>query len=374
MVIDVGRDRVLAYRAAAQELARTGTEPESLRVFRLGVQDNQSGAAVLALAARCSGTFTSDDVFDGGRTVRTWSVRGAPHLHGRAELPGLATALWPLDDGDAETRLGSSGRAVRKAGVSGTEAFRLVAAAMRDTVTEPMTKGDASAGVSRRVPDALKYDCRTCGATHVYGSLFQNAALAAGILLDPRASGTVLLPDSEAGSIPGEARGTDELIRAYLRLHGPATPETVADFFGTRADRIRRVWPEGLTEVRVAGSAAWLDDSGTEELRSAPPFEEVRLLPPTDPFLQARDRSLLLPDESRRKELWKSLNSPGAVFARGEILGTWRLRGAGRKRSELRTSWFEGAPDSELRSAVEREAERVREVNGVEEVRVVFEE
>ncbi|WP_240944212.1 hypothetical protein [Micromonospora thermarum] len=93
----VDRRRILGYRAAAQELDRPGGQAADLAVAGLGVQDTPYGSARLALAVR--GVPPEDD-----RLELVWSMRGAPHLHRRAELPSLAAALWPLSDPDATRR------------------------------------------------------------------------------------------------------------------------------------------------------------------------------------------------------------------------------------------------------------------------------
>ena len=40
----------------------------------------------------------------------------------------------------------------------------------------------------------------------------------------------------------------------------------------------------------------------------------MRLLGPFDPFLQARDREVVVPDPAHRKDLWRTLGRPGGVL------------------------------------------------------------
>ena len=77
----------------------------------------------------------------------------------------------------------------------------------------------------------------------------------------------------------------------------------------------------------------------------------VRLLPPLDPFIQARDKALLVPDPARRKEVWKMLGNPGVLLADGDIAGTWRTKGSGAKLAFTVTAF------DPLRPAVREEAE-----------------
>lgn len=139
--------------------------------------------------------------------------------------------------------------------------------------------------------------------------------------LEPDGPGTVLAPVGRWPGVPQAPSGTAGLLRSCLRLLGPATAAEGAKFLGTTQRAIRRVWPEGLAEVRVDGRRAWLPEEDLDALRSAPAPRLVRLLPPSDPCLQARDRELLAPDPARRQAVWRVLSSPGALLVEGEITG-----------------------------------------------------
>jgi len=94
----------------------------------------------------------------------------------------------------------------------------------------------------------------------------------------------------------------------------------------------------------------------------------VRLLPPSDPYLQGRDRSLLVPDPARAAAVWSGLAKPGAVLVDGEIAGTWRARLAG-KRLDIAVTPFDRL-DAGQRSAVDSEAARIAAVRSAADVRV----
>jgi len=87
----------------------------------------------------------------------------------------------------------------------------------------------------------------------------------------------------------------------------------------------------------------------------------TRLLGPFDPFLQTRDRSLLVPDPARAKELWPVLGRPGAVLADGEVVGTWRPRKSGRRLTVVVTPWTDLDP-----AALAEQAQRLAVVRGAE--------
>ncbi|RZU77764.1 winged helix DNA-binding protein [Micromonospora kangleipakensis] len=362
----IDRERVLAYRVAAQQLDRPGLRPADLDVLALGAQDTPYGSARLALAARVPATVGPDD----DRLELVWSFRGAPHLHRRRELPALAAALWPLSDTDAARRIPGQ---IRDGAKLGLAAFRAAADAFRAVVTAPMDRGEVSRAVTERIPAALSYDCRPCGARHVSGALFQQAGLAGGVRLAVSGRAARLAPLAERPGPPDAATGTDALALAYLRLLGPATIADVAAFLGTSATELRRVWPaEALTEVRVDGHRAWVPTDRLDALRAAEPARLVRLLPPGDPYLQARDRALLVPEKAHQQQLWRMLGNPGALLVDGEIAGTWRARQAAKGRLDLTVTPFTALP-ARVGREVRAEAEVVATARGASEVRVAIE-
>ncbi|SCG59207.1 DNA glycosylase AlkZ-like family protein [Micromonospora inositola] len=365
-VAGIDRRRVLAYRVAAQQLGRPGRRPADLDGLALGAQDTPYGSARLALAARVPATVALDD----DRLELVWSFRGAPHLHRRAELPALAAALWPLSDTDATRRIPGQ---IRDGAKLGLAAFRATADAFRAVVTAPMDRGEVSQAVTERIPAALSFDCRPCGSRHVSGALFQQAGLAGGVRLAVSGRAARLAPLAEAPAPPDAATGTDALALAYLRLLGPATIGDVAAFLGTSATELRRVWPaDALTEVHVDGRSAWVPADRLDALRAAEPARLVRLLPPGDPYLQARDRALLVPEKAHQQQLWRMLGNPGALLVDGEVAGVWRAKQAGKGRLELTVTPF--APlTKRVIGNVEAEAETVRAARGAAEIRVTVE-
>ncbi|MFI9585289.1 winged helix DNA-binding domain-containing protein [Streptomyces sp. NPDC052236] len=356
--IEVSREQVLAYRVASHGFDRSSPVPD---VLVMGAQDTPYGSAKLALAARGAS-------LEGLQLV--WSFRGAPHLHRRTDLPALAAALWPVDDADATARISTA--VIKEGARLGIEAFRVTAEAFREVVTAPMPKGEVSGAVSAAVPKSLTYWCGTCGARHISGLLFQQAGIFGAVGVRPEGGRTVLAPLDVGFPVPDAASGTTELVRAYLRFLGPATPAEVAKYLGTRPTAVKTVWPgpDDLAEVWLNGRKTWLPASELDALLSAKSEGLVRLLPPGDPFLQARDRELVLPDRSSQKELWRAIGGPGALLVGSELAGTWRAKAAGRK-LDLTVTPF-GPLSSAVRGELEAEATTVATTRGASEARLHF--
>jgi hypothetical protein len=350
----VKRSQVLAYRLAAHGVY--GSSPDDA-LLDLGVQDTPGGAAALALSVR--GLPSRGLSF-------AWSFRGAPHLHRTRDLPALAAALWPLSEADAYARLAGFGTTLKKAERSGLEALALTAKAVRAVVTKETSKGDLSGRVTTKIPDAYAYWCRGCQATHVHDQLLRLAALPGGVRLGSTAPVT-FVPIASRRAVPSVASGVERLVTAYLMLHGPATPADVGGFFGSSGTALKAAWPEGLAEVSVDGRKAWLPEELLPSLEGAPAPEGVRLLGPGDPYLQARDRDLLVPSKAHAKKVWTVLGNPGVLLHDGEVAGIWRAKQGGKGRLDVTVIAFGRA-----RPDVSQEAARVATVKGASDVRVTY--
>ncbi|RBM11201.1 hypothetical protein DI005_34645 [Prauserella sp. PE36] len=358
-MLEVDRRQVLAYRIAAHGLHRDARDAAELAVFDLGVQDvTKRDTAVLALVARLPAG--AETLLDDTRFTLGWTYRGAPHYHRSEEFRALIPALVPLDDADAEARMLWQRKEVVAAGMPAKDVLLTAAKALRDVVDRPMTKGSASTEVTKRIPEGFSRWCRACQATHIHEQLMRLATPLAGLRLEPGTSPATLAPLAKRPRIPAKAdvAGATRLVETYLRLHGPATAADAAGFVGTTRKTVaERLWPSDLAEVKVAGRTAYLPAAHVAELENPPEPGVVRLLPPWDPLLQARDRAILVPDKAHQKELWKILGNPGALLADGEIAGFWRTKSAGKRLEFTLTELW--ALTRAQRAEAEAEAERV---------------
>ncbi|GIE96225.1 winged helix DNA-binding domain-containing protein [Paractinoplanes rishiriensis] len=364
-MVSVDRAQVMAYRSAAQGLTDRGRKkPGDLPLLDLGVQEYSPGSQRVALAARTTARLDDD------RLITVWAARGAPHLHRRADLSALVKQLWPVSDADATARI-KSGQ-IPDGMKLGIAAFTATAAAFRKVLTGPMPRGEVSTEVSRRVPAELTYYCKSCGAQHIAGNVWQHSGLAGGVEVQSRGRDAMLGPIPDGPPQPSENEGIGDLIRTYLRFLGPATPMEVGKYLGSTTAEMKRVWPDGLVEVQVDGRKCWLPADAETTLSKAERPSGVRLLAGMDPLLQSRDRDLLVPDRGQQKEVWRILGNPGVVLADGEIVGVWRAKTAGRKRVDLTVTAF-GSWPAARRKQVEEEAAHVARAREVGEATVTFE-
>ncbi|HVV10744.1 DNA glycosylase AlkZ-like family protein [Amycolatopsis sp.] len=372
-MLEVDREQVLAYRIAAQGLHRETGDANSLAVFDLGLQSTMRDTAAVSLVARLTGDVGEEPLVDDPRFALAWTHRGAPHFHRTSELSTVTAALVPIDEADAMARMQWQRRQVEAAGMSATDGLFTAARAIRKVVDKPMTKGAVSTAVTKLIPDGLSYWCRGCGVVHILEQVMRLAAVHGGARLEAGAFPATLAPIEGRGRMrtkPDLAAATS-VVAAYLRLHGPAGPSEAAGFVGTTAAKAKAMWPSELTEVRVDGRRAFLPPAEVRLLENPPEPDVVRLLPPWDPFLQSRDRATLVPDKARQKEIWKILGNPGALLIDGELAGSWRTKGSGRKRLDFTMSPFWSVPPA-ARKAAEAEAERVAATRGFADLRVAW--
>ncbi|WP_409332081.1 winged helix DNA-binding domain-containing protein [Trujillonella humicola] len=344
--------QVLGARVRAQQLDRDAGTVAGTAVLDIGVQDSGTDGGAWALALR-------GVVLQPGELAAVWSIRGAPHLYRRADLPDVAAATAPFSEADAAKRVFDAARPLRAAGIPVLTALDTVAAAMRTIATGPVVKGEMSSRLTAVLDPPYLRECRPCGAVHTFEQPFRLAALRAGLELQPGTSPPVLRPVpgfAPAGTAPERL----DVVRAYLRLLGPATPQHVAAYLDAPVTDVKARWPDDAVEVTVDGGRRWTLDP--EGLAGDPP-EGTRLLGPFDLFLQARDRELLVPDEARRKAMWPVLGRPGAVLSGAQLVGAWRPRKAGSSLSVAVDPWVRMT--GSLRTAVEEQAERLAAFRGV---------
>jgi Winged helix DNA-binding domain len=326
----VKRRDVLAFRISAQQLDRptASRAVTDADIFDFGVQDTGRDGASWALTNRGVPLASSNDLEAAADVALAWTLRGAPHFYRRDDLPDILVATSPFSDKDAAKRVIGADKPLKEAGIRTIDGLVEVASSLRAVVTRPMSKGEVSTALTKKLSAPYLRYCVPCGATHSWEQPFRLGALYAGLELEPGTSPPVLRripgwPQRKPGPAddPSAAPERFHPIRNYLRFLGPATPNDVAAFLDAPVAEIKAHWPEDAVEVTVDGKPGWM-------LQGSEPSEHendlVGLLGGFDLFLQGRDRNVIVPDKARHKELWPVLGRPGAVLCGDEIIGTWR--------------------------------------------------
>jgi hypothetical protein len=291
--LDLARPRILAFRRHAGGLdERLPRGQGSLRrAAWAGLQDSMPRAALLSIHARVEGTEPS--TWEDASLVQLWGPRFNVFVVAARDL--AVFSLGTLPD-DAKGRWRAEDLAARLNAVLGGAR---------------MAYGEAGRALGVH-PNSLRY----AAATGTVVIRWEGA----------RQPTVWTVPPPEAD--PRDARL--ELVRRYLHIYGPATPEA----FGRWAGIGRRPAVAGfealrksLTPVQTPAGDAWILTQDEVAFRAAPgPVAPARLLPSGDAYLllHGADRDLLVPDADHRRSLWTPRVWPGGLLVGGEVAGTWR--------------------------------------------------
>jgi hypothetical protein len=372
--ISMSRRDVLRFRFHRHQLDReadSATAVTDVDLLDYGVQDTGPDGSAWALCIRGAPTAALRRAADPPTDVAiAWTLRGAPHAYRRKDLAAVATATAPFSEPDAAKRVFDAATSFRRGHLDVLDALGTVASTMRTIVTKPTTKGDLSRRLSDQLGAPYVRYCRVCKATHSYEQPFRLAALQAGLVLQPGTSPPVLerLTGFRAPGyrhLGGEAAPTFDVLRNHLRFFGPTTVSDAAAFLDSPKREVSERWPADVEEVAVDKGTRFVLARDVDALKEVPtPTGVVRLLGPFDPFLQLRDRLLLVPEAARRKDLWRVLGRPGAIVVDGEVLGTWRPTTSGDRLTVTVDLWRR--PTARERSNVDDEAERLASFRGVD--------
>lgn len=294
--LELTRAQILAHRRSVGALdQRLPSDPESLRQAAwAGLQDSMPRAALLSIHARVAGTTPS--TWEDPSLVQLWGPRFSAYVV--AARDRAVFSLGRLPDGE--------GRRVGEEMAARLEAFL-------DGRRMDYAEAGRALGVN---PNALRYAAPT-GRVLIRWDGSRRPVV-----------WTVPPPEVD----PGEARR--ELVRRYLHVFGPTTPEGFADWAGIRPARARAAFEAlatSLIRVRTPVGDGWILTADEPAFRaSPPPVAPARLLPSGDAYflLHGPDRALLVPEPDQRATLWTPRVWPGAVLVDGEVVGTWRRANA----------------------------------------------
>ncbi|MCQ9389531.1 winged helix DNA-binding domain-containing protein [Brevibacterium sp. 50QC2O2] len=410
MAVRVSVEQVIAHRLRAHHLDERLGEPAGpmtalgCAAGACGVQDSPPGSALLSLHARVRGV--TRERFDAAlgtekSLLGSWCMRGAPYFFPTADLAVFTAGVLPADEAALRHFLPGAVPSVDRLGMS-LDALADLAAAEVPAVLRGrrLAIGDLGRELAERLAEHLTADQQRVWwqeGPHAAGQPVGEALVhfcvriltCRGIVcFAPRQDKTqpfILVEDwlgADGCRAQRDAVGADdfaaartELARRYLHCYGPSTRADFASWLGVRTGDVGPWWDglsDELTQVDF-GRRTWMLEADVEALAAAslpePGTGGVRLLPPHDPYTQARDRSTIL-DKGFHRQMWKPVGDPGAVLVDGRIVGIWRPRKAGR-RLQLKVSEF--APLSpEARQALRTEAECIAVLRGASAAVVEF--
>ena len=384
--IPVSSGQVAAFRLSRQHLDPRSPASSLARMAGevAGIQAQVLSAAQIALWSRTEGLRVEDvarALWQDRTLVKTWCMRGSLHI-----IPSRDFAVFVRGCAKREAR--STGW-LAWAGVPMAPVERILAG-IPDVLDEPLTRRELAVRISESLNLPLKR--RTGGGwgkstesegldvgghtLSVQGILFLACMRGLACFGSMRGNeATFVRPDRW---LPGwrdlpqeEAEG--ELLRRYLRAHGPATVGDFAQWTYLKAMDAREVWSrlaDSLLPIDTEGRIAWLLQDDAHALDRAG-FESpsVRLLPLFDGFLLGLKEKGHLVDPAHYKAVYRPQGwiSP-VVLVDGRVAGVWSHERQGRRLS-VRIEPFRECPRG-VRKGITDEADDLGRFLGADEVRV----
>jgi hypothetical protein len=377
----VTREQILAFRVAGHHLDDRRPVGKLVEVAAAcGIRNTPPGSAALAFQARVADLppgAVGDALAETKTLVEVLGMRISPYVVPTRDAAVFTLGALPADEESLRATLAAHVPTLKEAGVTATEALEQAVEAARAELDDgARSRGALSAGMTRRLPEALSTWCRACNARHVQESLFRLVGVRGAFVIARAGRDSVYVRtdrwlDAVPDGDPAEARA--ELLHRYLRCYGPSTVEHFAAWVGIATAEARRSWDrmaDRLVRVDLDGRRAWAHADDVARLESPPKAAGVRLLPLYDAYLDQRDRATLLPDKALHHRVWKILGNPGAVLADGQIVGTWRLRKQG-KRLMVAVEAFDSL-SRRVRAEIEAEAALLAPHRGCTSADVAF--
>lgn len=387
---------VIRFRLGGHHLAhRQPADHVHAAAGACGVQNSPPGSTLLALHARVEGVTQGriDHLVGEEKSLlQTWSMRGAPFHFPTVDAPVFTAGVLPTTEGARLHLVMGVAPALRRLGLGLDEVVDLAEAEIAGVLSgRRLAIGELGEQLAERVADRLSIAQRATwrevgpyGADQPLGEAVMHFCLRIltlrGIVcMAPRSQNKapfVLLADwlGHVGAHDDPEGSRAALLRRYLRCYGPSTRKDFASWLGGRVGDVDPWWTavaDELSPVEVEGCRMWIRTDDLAALRSPPEPRGVRLLPPSDPYLQMRDRGTIV-EVGHQPQVWRAVGSPGAVLADGGIVGTWRPRTSGRALT-MRVRTFRSLC-SRLRAALREEADALARLRGASTVEVELED
>jgi Winged helix DNA-binding domain len=381
---------VIAFRLHAHHLT-TRRPADALHdvAGACGIQNSPPGSALLALHARAEGVTQErlDHLVGEEKSLlQTWCMRGSPFFFPTADAPVFTAGVLPATEEARLHLIGGVEAALSDLGLGLDEAVDRTADEIRAVLSgRQLAINELGRELAERIAPSLSAAQRKAWqAKGPYGAniplgeavvhfCIRILTLRGIVCFAPRSGNKapfVLLDEWLGRPLPKDDGARETLLRRYLHCYGPSTRKDFAAWLGVLAGDVDPWWTtveDELTPVEFDGRRAWILTDDLETLREAPEARGVRLLPPSDPYTQLRDRETIV-DKAHRKDVWKTVGAPGTVLADGTIAGIWRPRKSGRTLT-LSVERFQPLSTA-LRTQLRDEAEQVAELRGAATVQV----
>lgn len=373
MNLEITLTQIRNYRLRIHNLNRK--LPISALVDAAGVcgfQNSPPGAWESALYNRLEGCTLSllhKTLYEEKSLLQAWSFRGAPVVFPTAQSSVFLTALIPRDKEQPWIYTRGISAALEHIQMSFDDLLLYLKRAARHLDHHTIKSKEA---LDQILADIIQADLPEekkalwC-APSMYGNPDKQTAGGAAVsfLLRPCSfSSLVVFGKREGiyptftsfknwlGHMPETLPDTDKmLVRKFLHCYGPVTMDAFMHWLGCSRQQAKRLWnavTDEIEPVLVQGKTCYILSSDIDNLLSSESKEDrLLLLGAHDPYLDIRDRSVILADKSLHKMVWKTVGNPGVILKGGRIAGIWKGK-TQNGRLDITLTLFETLTSSEL--------------------------
>lgn len=378
--MELSARQIRAHRLRAHHLDQKYPFGELLAVAgTCGLQNSPPGAWETAAFCRlknCTLPQLHQALYQKKELLQAWSIRGVPLIFPTADSSVFLSALIAQEGEEPWIYTKGIGLALDHLGMSFAELLPLVESAAEYLEDHTIkSKEELDRVLAQLVAEQLPAQKQSLwNAPSMYSAPDRQTVGGAAVsfLLRPCSfKGLVVFGEREGISptftsplrwlghkLVPSAQGTAELARRFLHAYGPATLRTFAEWLGSTPAQAKRLWQqieEELEPVTAAGKKAFILQSDRESFRCADTEEALLLLGPHDPYLDIRDRAILLEGTAAQRQVWRTVGNPGVILKGGKIIGIWKTRIQREKLSVTTTLW------QPLSTPEQRELERQME-------------
>lgn len=319
--MELSARQIRAHRLRAHHLDQKYPFGELLTVAgTCGLQNSPPGAWETAAFCRlknCTLPQLYQALYQKKELLQAWSIRGVPLIFPTADSDVFLSALIAQEGEEPWIYTKGIGLALDHLGMSFSELLPLVEEAAKYLEHHTIrSKEELDRVLAQLIAEQLPAQKQSLwNAPSMYGAPDRQTVGGAAVsfLLRPCSfKGLVVFGEREGISptftsplrwlghkLVPSAQGEAELARRFLHAYGPATPRAFAEWLGSTPAQAKRLWQqieEELEPVTAAGKKAFILQADRESFRRADTEEALLLLGPHDPYLDIRDRAILLED------------------------------------------------------------------------------
>lgn len=363
---DISTTQIRRYRLHAHNLtSRLPLARLTEAAGACGMQNTPPGAWESALFNRVNAAtpaIANEQLSPLKSLLQAWSFRGAPVVFPADDSSTFLTALLP-EQGEEWIYTRGIGLALDTLGLPFdwllNVLLQVIPGLDNETITSKTALDQTLAGWMLPLIPAGKRDLWVSPSMYGQPGTQTVGGAVVSFLLRPCALLGLVVFGERAGNSPTftsysgwlghpllNGNGRDDAIanltRKFIHCYGPTTPAAFATWLGCSSKQARRMWASMAAEIQsvtAAGCKAFMLTDDLPGLANPPtPERSLMLLGGHDPYLDQRDRHILLPDKALQRKVWQTVSNPGVILCDGEIIGTWTgaLKGKGmRVRMEL---------------------------------------